>query len=178
LCERRTQQVLSRRVAVLMTVAGMVVLMLALASMAWASGTGGGPGGFGGPTVVKTVPADATVDVDVDTNVKAKFSKAMKARSINTNTFYLEVQGCGVGIVCTPGSLVPATVKYNDDTKTAVLNPTAPLTFNTTYRAVVEGTGDGDRKAVKDKGGTPLAADYDFFFNTEFDPTGCGSACE
>jgi hypothetical protein len=31
---------------------------------------------------------------------------------------------------------------------------------------VVEGTGDGDMKAVKDRGGTPMASDYIFYFTT------------
>jgi hypothetical protein len=37
-----------------------------------------------------------------------------------------------------------------------------PLEPNTTYRATVEGTEDGDMKAVKDRGGTPMATDYTF----------------
>ena len=66
---------------------------------------------------------------------------------------------------------IPATVKYNADNKTAVLNPSAALAANTTYTATVEGTGDGDMKAVKNRGGTPLATDYTFSFTT-------GSVCE
>jgi hypothetical protein len=34
---------------------------------------------------------------------------------------------------------------------------------------VVEGTADGDMKAVKERDGTPLASDYIFYFTT----TGC-----
>jgi Bacterial Ig-like domain len=57
-------------------------------------------------------------------------------------------------------------VRYNADTKTAVLNPTDPLAPNTTYTATVKGTGDGDMKAVKDTGGTLMATDYTFSFTT------------
>src|SRR5215218_2280631 len=103
--------------------------------------------------------------VDPTANIKAKFSEAMKERSINTTTFYL-LQGhftaANPPSSCTkppvPPSTMPvvgpcpapvaATVRYNDDTKTAVLNPTATLASNTEYTAVVEGTGDGDMKAV------------------------------
>lgn len=38
---------------------------------------------------------------------------------------------------------VPATVRYNDDTKTAILDPSAPQEPDTENTAVVEGTGDG-----------------------------------
>jgi hypothetical protein len=64
-------------------------------------------------------------------------------------------------------------VRYNAGSKTAVLDPTAPLEPNTTYRATVEGTGDGDMKAVKDRGGTPMASDYTFTFTTLDDCTVC-----
>jgi hypothetical protein len=65
---------------------------------------------------------------------------------------------------------VPVAVTYNAGSKTAVLNPTDPLLPNTTYRATVEGTGDGDMKAVKDRGGTPMATDYIFYFTTSGGP--------
>jgi hypothetical protein len=152
-CGRRTQEVLSRRLAVLMAAVGMVVLMGALASVAWAAP--------GAPTVVRTVPEDGAMGVSTTANIKAKFSEAMKARSINTNTFYLVVGGCTSECL-----RVPATVRYNDDTKTAILDPTSPLLPNTEYTAVVEGTGDGDMVAVKDRGGTPMASDYTFSFTT------------
>ena len=68
---------------------------------------------------------------------------------------------------------VPATVRYNPETRTAILDPSEPLLPNTEYTAVVEGTGDGDMKAVKDKGGTPLASDYIFSFTTADDCDVC-----
>jgi hypothetical protein len=46
---------------------------------------------------------------------------------------------------------------------------------NADYFVFVEGGGDGDMKAVKDKGGTPMASDYTFSFTTG---TGCGIGCE
>ena len=169
---------LSRRLAVLMAAVGMVVLMGALASVAWAAP--------GAPTVVSTVPPTTTppqTGVDPTANIKAKFSEAMKERSINTSTFYL-LQGhftaANPPSSCTTPPVSPsttpvtaacpapvaATVRYNDDTKTAILDPTESLTPCTEYTAVVEGTGDGDMKAVKDRGGTPMATDYIFYFTT------------
>jgi len=160
-CGRRTQEVLSRRLAVLMAALGMVVLMGALASVAWAAP--------GAPTVVSTVPPNGTSGVDPTANIKAKFSEAMKARSINETTFklyqghltYDQLNNC---LVCRES--YPATVRYNADTKTAILDPVSTLPSCTEHTAVVEGTGDGDMKAVKDRGGTPLATDYIFYFTT------------
>jgi hypothetical protein len=122
-------------------------------------------------TVRYTSPNGAT-NVALDANIKVKFSEVMKARSINTNTFYLTAP---LSCPACAETIVPATVRYNADTKTAVLNPTDPLQPNTTYTATVEGTGDGDMKAVKDRGGIPMATDYTFSFTTGTD---CDPACE
>jgi hypothetical protein len=164
------------RLIVLATLAALVVGTVALAGVAWAEGAGA-------PTVVSTVPTSGATGADLTANIKAKFSEAMKVRSINTSTFYL-LQGhftaANPPSSCTtppvPPSTTPvtaacpapvaATVRYNADTKTAILNPTALLRHNTEYTAVVEGTGDGDMKAVKDRGGTPMATDYIFSFTT------------
>jgi hypothetical protein len=50
--------------------------------------------------------------------------------------------------------------------------PTSPLLLNTEYTAVIEGFGDGDHVAVKDRGGTPMAIDYIFYFTTASDGSG------
>jgi hypothetical protein len=74
---------------------------------------------------------------------------------------------------------VAATVSYNDDTNTAKLVPSPALAFNTEYTAVVEGTGDGDMKAVKDRGGTAMATDYIFHFTTTgTTPPSCITGCD
>ena len=173
-----------RRIILLFTT--MAVALLLAAGMAWAAP--------GPPTVVSTVPPTTTPPqsgVDPTANIKAKFSEAMKERSINTTTFYL-LQGhftaANPPSSCTkppvPPSTMPvvgpcpapvaATVRYNDDTKTAVLDPTASLAPCIEYTAVVEGTGDGDMKAVKDRGGTPMESDYIFYF---FILNNTGSPC-
>ena len=163
----------------------MALALLLTAGMAWAAA--------GPPTVVSTVPPTPAVTtpptpsptgVDPTANVKAKFSEAMKERSINTSTFYLlpghftyEQLNCTASATTVCPVLpapVLATVRYNDDTKTAVLDPNAALASNTEYTAVVEGRGDGDMKAVKDRGGTPMAIDYIFYFTTSSDGGGGG----
>jgi Bacterial Ig-like domain len=164
------------RLIVLTTLAALVVGTVALAGVAWAEGAGA-------PTVVSTVPTSGATNVDGTANITAKFSEAMKARSINTTTFYL-LQGhftaANPPSSCTTPPVAPsttpvtaacpapvaATVSYNADTKTAILDPTASLGSFTEYTAVVEGTRDGDMKAVKDSGGTPMATDYIFYFTT------------
>jgi hypothetical protein len=77
---------------------------------------------------------------------------------------------------CLADNIVPATVSYNADTRTATLNPgstpssTTVLLPGTKYTVVVEGTADGDSVSVKDTGGTPLltplTGDYIFHFTT------------
>jgi hypothetical protein len=57
-------------------------------------------------------------------------------------------------------------VSYNAATLTATLDPRVALDPGTPYTAVVEGTNDGDKVAVKDTGLTPMAQDSIFSFTT------------
>jgi hypothetical protein len=159
----------------------MALALVLAGGIAWAAP--------GAPTVVSTVPPDGATSVDRNANIKATFSEAMKERSINTSTFYL-LQGhfsaANPPASCTtspvPPSTTPvtavcpapvaATVRYNADTRTATLDPVSTLLFCTEHTAVVEGTGDGDQQAVKDRGGTPMASDYIFYFTTGTDGGG------
>jgi hypothetical protein len=161
----------------------MALALLLAAGMAWAAP--------GAPTVLSTVPPTTTpsqIGVDPTAKIKAKFSEPMKEGSINTTTFYLlkgnftsaNPPNCTtppvspsttpVPVTCPP--TITATVNYNEDTSTAKLIPSAALEFSTAYTAVVEGTGDGDMRAVKDRGGTALATDYIFYFTTSSDGGG------
>jgi hypothetical protein len=164
----------------------MAVALLLAAGMAWAAP--------GAPTVVSTVPPTPALTtpptphptgVDPTAKIKAKFSEAMKEGSINTTTFYLlagHFSAANPPLSCTTTgtppvtaacpAAIPATVSYNDDTNTAKLDPTSTLLNSTEYTAVVEGTADGDMKAVKDRGGTPMASDYIFYFTTASDGSG------
>ena len=65
-------------------------------------------------------------------------------------------------------------MRYNDNTKTAILDPSAPQEPDSENTAVVEGTGDGGLVAVKDRGGTPMASNYTVSFTTG---RGCTFAC-
>src|SRR5918999_756728 len=158
------------RLIVLAALAALVVGTVALAGVAWAqSGT---------PRVVSTVPPDDATGVGPNTNIKAKVSEAMKARSINERTFYLieghfTYEGLNPNNDCTIGCIPvsqDATVRYNAQTRTAILDPSATLDPNTKYRAVGGGAGDGPPRAVKDGGGPPpMARDYLWRFTTGSD---------
>jgi len=152
----------------------MALVLLLAAGMAWAAA--------GPPTVTSTVPTDGAINVDPTAKIKAKFSEPMKEGSINTTTFYLlkgnfsaaNPPNCATTSTATPPVTTPvtcptaiiATVNYNEDTNTAKLIPSAALDFSTPYTAVVEGTGDGDMRAVKDRGGTAMLTDKLFHFTT------------
>ena len=130
-----------------------------------------------------SLTASAENGAPLTTRLSKAISEAMKVRSINTNTFYL-LQGhftaANPPSSCTTPPVAPsttpvtaacsvsvaATVRFNADTRTATLDPVSTLPFCTEHTAVVEGTGDGDMKAVKDRGGTPMASDYIFYFTT------------
>jgi hypothetical protein len=151
-----------RRTVLLFTT--MALALVLAAGMAWAAP--------GPPTVESTVAPSGATGVDPSANIKAKFSEAMKERSINTNTFNLSpghltydfINGCGA-----PGCFenpVDGTVRYKAGNRTAILDPTSSLLCNTEYTALIEGIGDEDHLAVKDRGGAPMASDYFFYFTT------------
>jgi hypothetical protein len=160
----------------------MSLALLLAAGMAWAA--------HPAPTVSSTDPANGAPGVLTNANITATFfdSEGMRAKSINTNTFYLlkgnftanpqpsnnyaknppnRCYTAGVLVTC-PAAIKPATVSYTAGPTggTATLNPTNLLQANPTYTAVVEGTGDGDYVAVKDSGGTALYTDHIWHFTT------------
>src|SRR5215213_6919237 len=164
----------------------MALVLLLAAGMAWAA--------LPAPTVVSTVPSTTLPLTGVVTtaNITATFSEAMSTKSLgicnhctstsSSKTFYLlpgnftapsliknPPRSCTtIGTRCPDP--IPATVSYNAGTFTATLNPygssTTGLLPNTTYTAVVEGSGDGDFVAVKDTGGNPMVTDKLFSFTT------------
>jgi hypothetical protein len=166
----------------------MALTLLLAAGMAWAA--------LPAPTVVINTdpPPSATPPPVVVTtaNITATFSEAMSTKSLgicnhctftsSSKTFYLlpgnftapsliknPPRSCTtIGTRCPDP--IPATVSYTAGTTTATLNPygssTTGLLRNTTYTAVVEGSGDGDFVAVKDTDGTPMVTDRLFSFTT------------
>ena len=166
----------------------MALALLLAAGTAWAA--------LPAPTVESTGTDPSTTPpltgVVTTANITATFSEAMSTKSLqicnhctstsSSKTFYL-LRGnftalsptknpprfctnTATGTTAPCPTPIPATVSYNAGTFTATLNPTSTLLRNTTYTAVVEGTADGDKVAVKDTGGTPMATDYIFHFTT------------
>jgi hypothetical protein len=111
------------------------------------------------PTVTSTSPANATTGVASAANVTATFSESVNATTISTSTFELRDPG---------GALVPAVVTYDGPTRTATLDPTAGLSYSTTYTATVKGGAVDPR--VKDLAGNALAANVSWSFTTGAPP--------
>jgi hypothetical protein len=110
--------------------------------------------------ITTTTPTNGQTGVDRDANIKAKFSEKMMKSSINQQTVYLSGPG-GCGDLCSVR--IPASVNYNVKKKVAILNPSSRLPANT---AVVEGAGDSDSLAVKNRVGNEMAVDYTWTFTT------------
>ncbi|MGH3441986.1 MAG: Ig-like domain-containing protein [Nitriliruptorales bacterium] len=102
------------------------------------------------PTVLSTTPADAAPGVDRSTSVHAVFSRPIEPATISGSTFTLTG----------PSGPVPATVAYDDAGDAAVLTPSAPLAYSTTYTA--ELTTD-----VRASDGMPLSAPVQWSFTVE-----------
>ena len=111
------------------------------------------------PTVTSTTPIGGATGVALGVSPTAVFSESMNPSTLTTSTFTLVEQG-----EATP---LPATVSYDVASRTATLDPTAPLETNAAYTATVESGSSG----VKDLGGNPLASDFTWTFQTNRAPT-------
>ena len=107
------------------------------------------------PTVISTTPAAGATDVLVSSTVKAVFSRSMNASTVTGSSFRLR-DGAG--------NQVAASVSYTDGTNTAVLTPSAPLAYSTTYTAVVS-------TAVLASDGVSLASQVAWSFTTVAHPS-------
>ena len=81
------------------------------------------------PTVTSVGPANNATGVGLVANIGARFSEAMRAASVSTNTVTLFKAGTTTKI--------GAAVSYDAAAKRALLNPNANLKPKTRYRAVV-----------------------------------------
>jgi hypothetical protein len=111
------------------------------------------------PTVVSVAPAQGATGVAGNATVTATFSEAMGGTTIDATTFALRD---------TDGGLVSASITYDGPTRTAIIAPTAGLSYSTTYTATIKG-GAADPR-VKDLSGNALAADVSWSFTTGAPP--------
>jgi len=100
-------------------------------------------------SVVSTDPASGATGVAVNGAIKAVFSAALDATTLNASTFTL-AKGT---------SLIPASIVYDQNSKTATLTPAAPLDYGASYTASI-GTG------VQDLAGNPLWPARSWLFTT------------
>lgn len=114
------------------------------------------------PNVANVQPPDGSVDVSAISNIVAQFNEPIDPSSVTTSTF--ELLGAG-------GAPVPATVSYDQATKTAALDPIDVLELSATYTAVVRGGATG----VRDLSGNPLTNDYSWLFTVEATAGACTS---
>jgi hypothetical protein len=107
----------------------------------------------GPPAVIARSPVPSATGVARTTDVRAVFSRPVEPSSIDASTYKLRAPG---------GALVAAAVTYDDASNTAILTPTSPLAYTTTYAAEIT-TG------VRARDGTPLGAPVQWSF-TVADP--------
>jgi len=102
------------------------------------------------PVVTNTTPAANAQGVSVNPIITATFNEQMNATTINTSTFYLQVQGSSTNVT--------ATVSYSGTT--ATLTPSAPLALNTTYTVTLA-------SSIADPNGNTLGSNTTWSFTTQ-----------
>ena len=109
------------------------------------------------PVVNSVTPANTAGNVSTSANISAVFNEPLDATTVSGATFELRDSTT---------ALVPATVTYNNATRTATLDPTAALAYSTAYTAkLISGT-----SGIKDVAGNELASDYTWSFTTASAP--------
>lgn len=105
------------------------------------------------PVVTGTWPTRDAADFGVDANIAAIFSESMAAGSINGTTVQLRDAS---------GALVNAVVTYDPGTRSAVIDPVAPLVHSAEYTVTLAGGTGG----VTDAAGIPMVDEYSWTFAT------------
>jgi hypothetical protein len=108
------------------------------------------------PSVVSTTPS-VTTNVPVNIAPTAKFSSALNATTVNTDTVLLRN-------TADLTTLIPVTVSYEPANFTVALVPIAPLQTGQVYRVTLRGGSPGPR--IEDTMEQPLASNFDFTFMT------------
>ncbi len=106
-----------------------------------------------GPGITESTPDANATDVDRDTNVTASFDEPLNPATVTPQNFTLRDS---------EGNAIAAAVSYNDQTRTATLDPQAPLAYGTTYAVRLKGAAGG----IADVAGNPLTADKTWSFGT------------
>jgi hypothetical protein len=113
------------------------------------------------PSVISSSPASGASDVSTAADVSATFDEALNPATVTSTNFTLRDP---------QGNAVTATVSYDEQTKTAKLDPQAALAYDTIYTARLKGGSGG----VADVAGNPIPADKTWSFNTAAQSAGDG----
>jgi hypothetical protein len=116
------------------------------------------------PIVTAISPANAATGVSAFGNLTAQFSELIDPATLSTATFILHDSANG---------LVPAAVTYDNATRTATLDPAAPLDYSSVYTATILGGSSG----VKDVAGNAMAGNYVWTFTTTTPPPPLNCPC-
>ena len=111
------------------------------------------------PTITAVTPLTGSTGVSNSGSVTATFSEALDPASVSSATFQLSDPF---------GSPVPAAISWQAGAHLAVLDPSVPLSFSTTYTALIHGGLSGAR--ILDASGNPLAANSSWSFTTAGPP--------
>ena len=120
-------------------------------SQSFTTGTGTG---LVVPTIVSTNPTSGATNVPDNTTVQVVFNEAMDPASFDPNTSFT--------LQDSSNNVVPATITFSADFKTATLHPTAALTGAATYTMYVGGNGN---PPLEDLGGNSIVS-TSFSFTT------------
>src|SRR5687767_13948955 len=107
-----------------------------------------------GPLVTATFPANGATGVPANSLLRVTFNEPVDATTVNGTSITLRVTSSG--------ALVPATVTYNPDTRTATLTPSALLSENVAYTMTING--------VRDPAGNVMPAPVQVSFTVQASP--------
>lgn len=106
------------------------------------------------PEVTTTSPAAGDTNVGASARPRATFTRSLDPATVTSTSFSLSGAG---------GAAVPASVAYDDSTRTATLTPAAALEFGTTYTVRLE-------TSITAVDGVPLASPVSWSFTTAAAP--------
>ena len=105
------------------------------------------------PKVDRVYPYADEVGVELNTPITLYFNESMAPGTVLPATFMLRDDR---------GSVIPGKVTYDDETRTAVLQPISELNAGSTYEVMLKGSSEG----VRDQHHHPLAKDKTWRFTT------------
>ena len=130
------------------------------------------------PKVIRTTPIDGKTGFDRDAKIRAKFSEKIQMGSFGFHIFrlyrgnftYDDINCASDAMECSFYESLPpprqSAIHYHRRRMTATLDWGERLAANTTYTVVMEGTGDTDPFALKDRAGNEMARDHIWHFTT------------